>query len=114
MTRANDQGGLQDLLVLQGGSGLEITIYEVQDVPATLGLGDQVEFHGFATFFGGDLRHGIFVGNLGVSLVDLSTHAVTWSSGDFNADGNILLDVTDVTGDGFEDLLTSYLSLWLG
>lgn len=105
MTRENDQGGLQDLLVLQGGAGLDIVIYEVQNVPETLGLGDEVEFYGFANFFGGDVRHGIYVGNLGVSLVDPSNNTVAWSSGDFNGDIHTLLDVIEVTGDGFADLL---------
>ena len=121
MTTEDDNGDLQDLLVVQVNvAGLDIVIYEVQDVPQTLGLkGPELGFIGFANVFGGDVRHAIFVGNLGVSLIDLRDNSLAWAQSiiipsEFPV---LLLAVTDQTGDGFEELIfflsdTKQVEVW--
>ena len=120
MTTEDENGDLQDLLVVQVTEARPRgVIWEVVDVQATLGLGDEAEFIGFANVFGGDVHHAIFVGNLGVSLFDTNDNLLVWASSVFiPSDFPVLLQaVTDVTGDGFKDLIfflpdTEQVEVW--
>ena len=120
MITEDDNGDLQDLLVVQVNEARPRgVIWEVEDVQATLGIkGPDLSFIGFSNVFGGDVRHAIFVGNLGVSLFDPHTNLLAWEHVHVPEQFPVLLQaVTDVTGDGLEDLIlflpdTEQVEVW--
>lgn len=115
MTTEDAQGHLQDLLVVTVGDAGPQEYWRVDDVPTTLGLSEDVQFIGFADPFGGGVRHGVFVGNLSVHLVDPHTNALRWA--DDNGVPSILGAVLDLTNDGVDDLIlylpdTEQVQVW--
>ena len=104
--RNDNEGSLEDLLVLTIAEDRPQPLWQVENVPATLGLqSTDLAFFGFADTFGTGVRQAIFTNTQGVHLFDPNDNALAWSSGDFNGDGSVLVGATDVTGDGFADLL---------
>ena len=102
MTTETAQGHLQDLLVVLITPTQEREYWRVDNVPATLGLGEDVEFIGFTNAPGDPVRHGIFVGNLTYLVNPLNT-SVSWA--DDNGVPSVLGGVFDLTKDGFDDLV---------
>ena len=102
MRTLDNQGNLQDLLVVTVSEAGPQEYWRIDSVPVTLGLGEDVEFIGFTDALGGPVRQGIFVGNLSY-LVDPRDNAVSWA--DDNGVPAVMEGTLDLTEDGFDDLV---------
>ena len=102
MRTLDNQGNLQDLLVVTVSEAGPLEYWRIDNVPATLGLGEDVEFIGFTDALGGPVRQGVFVGNLSY-LIDPRDNAVSWA--DDNGVPAVMEGVLDLTEDGFDDLV---------
>ena len=102
MRTLDNQGNLQDLLVVTVSEAGPLEYWRIDNVPATLGLGEDVAFIGFTDALGGPVRQGIFVGNLSY-LIDPRDNAVSWA--DDNDVPAVMEGAFDLTEDGFDDLV---------
>ena len=110
----DDDGNLHRIRVVDIASGT--TLWQMKDVPQTLGIVDDTDnwapfFFGFADPDGDGVREALFGLKSGdVLLFDPDRNALEWSHGSaltqMGRDPNcILVDVKDLTGDGFPELI---------
>ena len=102
MRTLDNQGNLQDLLVVTVSEAGPREYWRIDNVPATLGLGENVQFIGFTDALGGPVRHGIFVGNL-TYLIAPPDNSLSWA--DDNGVPAVMEGTLDLTEDGFDDLV---------
>ena len=99
LTTKDDDGNLQGLRVVDVASGT--TLWQVQDVPQTLGILTVPIMGGFADIDADGKPEALFAGDQGVVLINPSNNSLVWHFGEHYA----LLGVTDMTGDGYPELI---------
>ena len=113
LTQEDNDGNLQAIRVVDLASGN--TLWEVQDVPQTLGFHIHINpfLFGFADIDADGKREAVFTTTYppnSVVLINTSDNSVEWSCAsnliNMGADPNcVLAGVTDVTGDGYPELI---------
>ncbi|NBC17326.1 MAG: hypothetical protein GVY18_08450 [Bacteroidetes bacterium] len=106
LRRENEQGGLQDLRVLSelDKSSPKI-IWEVRDVPATLGITSPMDLWGFGDVDADGQPEAIFYDDNQVSGFHIYRNNLSWKVEEGEAIR--LVGATDLTGNGFQEIVVT-------
>ena len=103
MTREDEQGNIEDLLILNAAS-LD-TLWRVIDVPGTLGISATMNLWGFADADADGTREALFFDPQDVILIDPRSNTHNWALEPEQNELPIrLMGASDVTEDGFEEV----------
>ena len=106
MTREDDMGNLQGILVVNAAS-LD-TLWRVVDVPTTLGIPGTMDLWGFADADADGTREAVFASPNDVVLIDPRSNTHNWAlQPEQNTLPIDLMGASDVTEDGFEELFVT-------